>query len=114
MRYRSNKSTVAFIRTHTGISKRDVQDVLLAFRQHLYTELCAGRPVNVYGVGSFTHRFRKGRSVTLTVRGVTKDTVQPDSYHVKFKPSTVLVKAIKANRPIPQLTHKIEEIENHE
>lgn len=77
IRVTSTNAIVNAIHAQTGVAKADVRDVVHAWNHFIADCLSTGYGVNLYGVGTLFHRFRKGR-------GREGKNLQPDTLIAKF------------------------------
>jgi len=94
----SNKTLYSAVADASGISHRDVKDVVRGVFHFIGEHLAAGKPVNIFGFGTFKLRERKGRTIKFTNNKLigARTIVQPASNYVKFKPSEILKSKIKS------------------
>lgn len=102
-----SKDIVKTISENTGLTKVEARMFLYAFIEAIRGYLARGVPVYLEQFGIWEYRYRKARTVNITVRhgknkGQVRTSVQPDRWVVKFKPASGL-KGVANHNAEPQL-----------
>lgn len=87
----SNRAIVAYVMRQTGFPRHECKTILHSMYEFIHRTLGAGKQVNLYGLGSFTFRMRKSRTIL--------GRLQKDSVFVRFAPSSLLKKTLKGVDP---------------
>lgn len=85
-----------------GLTSQQAVLSMRAVLRALSDELMAGKPVNLYKLGTFRFQLRRGRNyIRYPQAAFTPPRVQADSWCLKFKVSPLFRKQLKEKKVIP-------------
>lgn len=99
----SNYKLIMGMSQDVGIDIRTARKCLTSLIETIRFELSTGKPVSLWRLGTFSFRFRKGRTMHRTGKLGGNDLpavdVQGDSVYIKFKPNSEVKRLVRQLMP---------------